>query len=132
MDYKNGKIYRIVCNETGLCYVGSTTQTLTKRLSRHKLNFRQYLNEKYHYVSSFDILEKNNYDIVLIEEYPCENKNQLHKRERHYIETMDCVNKRIPTRPKSEYSKIYIEENKEKKKEYDKKRYLEIKKSREI
>lgn len=23
--YENGKIYRIVCNKTGLCYIGSTT-----------------------------------------------------------------------------------------------------------
>ncbi len=45
MDYKNSKIYRIVCNETGETYIGSTTQTLTKRLSKHKENFK-YLQKK--------------------------------------------------------------------------------------
>ena len=33
MDYKNGKIYRIVCEETGRQYIGSTCSTLVKRLS---------------------------------------------------------------------------------------------------
>ena len=36
MDYKNGKIYRIVCEETGRQYIGSTCSTLVKRLSNHK------------------------------------------------------------------------------------------------
>lgn len=133
MDYKNGKIYRIVCNETGLCYVGSTTQTLTKRLSKHKESYKNFLNDKYHFVTSFKILENENYDIVLIEEYPCENKQQLHARERYYIETMECVNMRIPSRTPQEYyqcnkesrienTKKWREEHKEYIKEFDKKR----------
>jgi len=114
MDYKNSKIYRIVCNETGLCYVGSTTSTLTKRLSRHKSNYKLFLNGTYSNLASFPIIEKGNYDIVLIEEYPCENKQQLHARERYYIETMECINKRIPNRPKQEYMKEFYTNNRDK------------------
>lgn len=110
MDYKNSKIYRIVCNETGLCYVGSTTSTLTKRLSNHKSKYKLFLEKETNYISSFSIIEKGNYDIVLIEEYPCENKQQLHARERYYIETMECVNKNIPNKNKKER----YEENKDK------------------
>jgi hypothetical protein len=36
--------------------------------------------------------------IELIEEFPCENKMELNKREGHYIRTLDCVNKVIPGR----------------------------------
>jgi len=136
MDYKNGKIYRIVCNETGLCYVGSTTSTLTKRLSSHKSSYKNYLEENSNYVTSYKILEKGNYDIVLIEEYPCENKQQLHARERYYIETMECVNKIIPIRTKEEIKKyhekwydLYKEQNKEKHKEYYKLNKEEISKN---
>jgi hypothetical protein len=47
-------------------------------------------------VSSKILFEK--YDdvrIELIEEFPCENKMELNKREGHYIRTLECVNKRI-------------------------------------
>jgi hypothetical protein len=53
---------------------------------------------EYHYLTVYEILEKNNYEIILIENYPCETKEELHKRERHFIESMQCVNKVIPTR----------------------------------
>lgn len=36
MDYKNGRIYVIRNTENDLCYIGSTTQSLSKRLSKHK------------------------------------------------------------------------------------------------
>ncbi len=132
MDYKNSKIYQIICNETGLCYIGSTTQSLSKRLSKHKTNYKEYLENKIKsYTTSFFIIENRNYDIVLIEEYPCENKEQLHKRERYYIENMKCVNKNIPSRTRKEWyeenkekhyekSKEWRENNKEKVKEYKK------------
>lgn len=128
MDYKNSKIYRIVCNETGETYIGSTTQPLTKRLSKHKTNYKQFLQGKYHFVTSFNILQNNNYDIVLIEEFPCENKSQLHARERYYIESCICVNKFIPSRNIKEYQEKYREENKDKIKEYYEENLEKIKK----
>ena len=47
-----------------------------------------------------------------MDEYPCDSKDQLHKRERFLIDSNDCVNKVIPTRSKSEYDKLYHEVNK--------------------
>jgi hypothetical protein len=125
MDYQNGKIYRIVCNKTGLQYVGSTTQPLCKRLSYHKKDYKKWLNKQKAFVTSYKIIENSDYDIVLIENYKCDTKEELHKRERYYIETLECVNKNIPTRTKKEYReankeqitekyKIFYEENKEK------------------
>ena len=38
-DYSKGKIYKIVCNVTGLVYVGSTCEpTLARRLAKIALN----------------------------------------------------------------------------------------------
>jgi len=127
MDYKNGKIYRIVCNETGLCYIGSTTSTLVKRLSKHKSDFKAYLEGNKNYITSYKIIENNNYDIILLEEFPCENKNQLYKRERFYIESIDCVNKIIPSRTQKEYREDNKEHLKEKTKQYNEKNKEEIK-----
>ena len=111
VNYSNGKIYKITGG--GMTYYGSTTQPLNKRLAVHRnLN-----------CSSKIIIETGKYDICLVEEFKCENKEQLHARERFYIENNECINKRIPSRTKKEY----YEDNKEQIKEI-KKKYYEDKK----
>lgn len=115
MDYSNGKIYRIVCNITGRQYIGSTTQSLPKRLHEHKRKYKLFLEGKVQFITSFSVLENNNVDIILVESCPCKSKEELHRRERLFIETMDCVNKIIPLRTDAEYKR----DNKEMIKEYD-------------
>jgi hypothetical protein len=133
-DYSKSKIYKIVCNITGLIYIGSTCQTLCQRLQDHKYNYKKYLNKKYAYTSSFKILENDNYNIILVEEFPCKNKEQLLAKERFFIENTECVNMIIPTRTRKEYyqnnkeqikeqEKEYCLKNKEKIKEYQKEYY---------
>jgi alpha-galactosidase/6-phospho-beta-glucosidase family protein len=116
--YNRAKIYRLVCLVTGKQYIGSTTQNLRKRLHEHKINYKCWKNGKYHYVTSFQIIENENYDIVLIEEFPCDNKEQLHARERYYIETMECVNKYIPTRTIQQYRQANREKLAKRDKQY--------------
>jgi len=83
VNYQLGKIYKIVDNTNGNVYIGSTCEpTLARRLAGHIGNYKKYLNGKYHYVTSFKILENNNYDMVLIEKFPCDSKEELHARER--------------------------------------------------
>ena len=129
VNYKLGKIYRIECNVTGLEYVGSTCEpTLAKRLTKHVGQYRSYLKGTYNYVSSFKLLENNDYDIILIEKYPCNDKDELYSRECYFSNQIDCVNIRknqgLINRlgGRKEYDKIYRELNKdkilEKKKEY--------------
>jgi fibrillarin-like rRNA methylase len=64
-------------------------------------------------MTSFKILENDNYEIVLVEILETETKQELHQRERFYIENNDCVNKNIPTRTKKEYYVDNIETFKE-------------------
>jgi len=103
MDYKNGKIYRLICEETGKQYIGSTCTTLVRRLYNHK--------HKANRCASKNLI---NPTIILIEDYPCDRKEQLTARERYFIETMDCVNKQIPGRTNAEY----YQDNKEKIQKY--------------
>tara|TARA_R110002072_G_C7617770_1_gene505629 strand:+ start:100 stop:576 length:477 start_codon:yes stop_codon:yes gene_type:complete len=123
-NYQNGKIYKLICNDENLIYIGSTTQLLHKRLYQHK---NYYKNNKS--ITSSKLFDKGNVKIVLIELYPCNSKMELFKRERHFIETLECVNKSIPTRNKNEWyienkeiikkrSKEWGEKNKEKRKQY--------------
>ena len=118
INYQLGKIYKIVCNNTGKTYIGSTCEpSLARRLSNHKRKFNSYINgNKSSYITSVEILEGNNYEIILIEHFSCGSKDDLHARERYFIENTDCVNKNIPTRTKKECTN----DTKEKKKEYDK------------
>ena len=104
-DYKQGKIYKIVDLTTeNNIYVGSTCQTLEKRLSGHVNDFKYYtMNNNNNYITSYEVLKNGNYEILLIENYPCDSKYELLKKERYFIETMNCVNQIIPTRTKKEW-----------------------------
>jgi hypothetical protein len=114
--YSNAKVYKLVCCD--LTYYGSTIQPLYKRKSDHKMKFQLWKNDKYHFVSSFILLEVGEPDIILVESLRCKNKEELHARERFYIENNECVNKQIPNRNKTEYMKQYQQEKKEKIKEF--------------
>ena len=131
-DYSKGNIYRIVCNITGKQYIGSTTSTLSKRLSEHKRCYTHFLKKQGNYkcMTSYKIIEGNNFNIIqIVEEVNCKNKEDLLKKERFYIEKFDCVNKIYPLRTRKEYyinnesdikeyQKRYKEDNKDKLKEY--------------
>ena len=137
VDYK-GKIYRLVCNNTGQQYIGSTTQSLSQRLGGHKAAYKMFLEGKrIKKLTSFSILSENNFEIILIEDYPCENKNQLERRERHFIETIECVNKVKPAQTREEllewhkqYTKEHAAELKEYNQQYRKEHQEELAKSK--
>jgi hypothetical protein len=117
-DYQNSKIYQIICSETGDTYVGSTTQTLAQRKSQHVSKFNQRKKGKGDGTSSYDIIERGNYRIELIELFPCDNKEELHAREGHFIREMLCVNKIVAGRTRSEYRNENREEINEQKARY--------------
>jgi hypothetical protein len=123
--YQNGKIYRIHCNITGKDYIGSTIYTLAKRLGDHIANYRRWLDGKSNRVSSFEILQCGDYEIILIEDYPCKSKLELLKRERYWCTRMDCVNKVKNQGAQLEmgimnYQKQYWKNHKAEKRIYDK------------
>ncbi len=91
-NYQNAKIYRIIDNTNGNVYIGSTTSQLCNRLAEHASGYKRHLKGQYAYTASFQIIANGDYDIVLIEEFPCDNRDQLHQRERYWIENTDCIN----------------------------------------
>lgn len=113
-NYKNGKIYCIRSYQTDKVYVGSTTQPLSKRLYDHKRCYKRFLNGKYGYTTSFEIVKYDDCYIELIIEISCDNVNQLRKYEGNYIRNMNCVNKMIAGRTQKEWRK----DNKDKIKQY--------------
>ena len=118
-------IYKIVCRTTGKIYVGSTKLTIEERLKMHESNKRCWERGTYHYVTSFKVLESNDYDIELIEVCDEEERNV---REGFYIQTLNTVNRFIAGRNKKEYIEEHRDEINAKQKEYNKDHKDELKK----
>jgi len=120
--YKRGKIYTIRCRyDDTLIYVGSTIEKLSKRFGGHKADSKRKERSLYTYIDN----DWDNWYIELYEDYPCNNKQQLLKREGEVIREIGSINKRIAGRTKEEYvkenfdnilekNKIYYENNREK------------------
>jgi hypothetical protein len=121
-NFKIGRVYKITSQNTDKIYIGSTTKNLKRRLQGHLANYKRYINNKYEYTTSYEILKYEDAKIELIEEIEYIDIIDLRKRERHFIELYrkDCVNKYIPTRTQKESIKIYRTNHKEETKEYNK------------
>ena len=114
--YQDSKIYMVYSKDSPvlLPYYGSTTQTIKRRKSKHKSSYQSFLKGSYHYVTSFDIIKRGNWDIELMKNYPCNTKAELTLSEGYYIRNNPCVNIVIPGRTEKEYNDQYFEKNKDK------------------
>jgi hypothetical protein len=135
-NYKNGKVYKIVDVNEEMVYIGSTTRQLGHRMAGHRSDFKRN-----QYCSSSILFNKygvENCKILLLENYPCNNKEELNSKEGEYIKTLNCINKQISGQTKKEYYeknkekilnnfKEYREINKERIKEHKHLKYLEKK-----
>ena len=114
-NYQTSKIYAIRSHQTDDIYIGSTTLSLSARLGEHRRQFRYFTEGKgtktrYKGCKSRDLLQYDDAYIELVEEFPCETKEQLLKREGEIIRsTFCCVNRCVSGRTPQEYK----EENKE-------------------
>jgi hypothetical protein len=136
-DYNNSKIYKIVSpSNPDLIYYGSTTQKLCVRMASHRCRPGK---TKSGLITCYD-----DAIILLVENFSCNSKEELHKKEGEYILNNNCINKYVAGRTSKQYrehnkeiiknnkkqyyeenkeklsidKKIYYEENKEKLKEY--------------
>jgi molecular chaperone DnaK (HSP70) len=120
--FQQGKIYTIRSHQTDKIYIGSTIDGLSRRLSGHRNKYKIYLSDKKNNLASFEILKYPDYYIELLESFPCDNKNELHRREGELIRSMDCVNKMVPGRTVAEW----LHDNPNYKKEYNQLNKLKI------
>ena len=138
-NYQNGKIYKITSTSTIMEYYGSTCQEyLSQRLTAHKSAYKRWKDGNPNYTTSFEILKFNDYNIQLLELFPCSCKDELTAREAYYIKINKdiAINKVIPGRTMKEYryanrDKINVitrkcyQNNIEKRQAYDKKRWID-------
>ena len=65
---------------------------LARRLAKHVSDYKSYLNGKKNFISSYDIIKNGDYDIILIEKFPCNSKDELYSRESYWTKQNKCVN----------------------------------------
>lgn len=125
--YSNGRVYYIENLVTNEKYVGSTTKPLERRFSDHKACLKAGKDKNRKIYAAIEEHGIQNFDINLIEEYPCNSKKELRLREAHYIMLFDTIehgyNKNLPIVDVDEktYKYEWYESNKE--------RILEMRKS---
>jgi len=130
IDYSKTIIYKIVPNDLNLpyCYVGHST-CFNKRKQSHKVFCNNHNQIPYNYKIYQTIRNNGGWDewqMVLVEEFPCDNRLQAAKRERYWYEELNGnLNSNVPNQNKQdsqknweknnpEYFKQYVLNNKEK------------------
>ena len=112
VNYGNAKIYKIECDD-GYFYYGSTCLTLAQRTYGHKQKINMRNTKVYNFLRTC-----KNWKLVLVENYPCENKYQLLLKEKEYIESnLDnekCLNSYKPLFDYKMYHQKYYQINKDK------------------
>ena len=105
--YENGKIYKITDVGYNKCYIGSTCESLSKRMERHRKQYKEYIKgrmkKKTTAIDIFNEFGIENCTIELIENYPCQSKEELFKREGGHIKATECVNRQIAGRTQQEW-----------------------------
>ncbi len=102
-DYSKGQIYTIRNrNDDNKIYVGSTIEPLYKRFYKHKSDSHreEHINMKIYIEVNGDW---TNWYIELYENYPCNSKKELKKREGEVIRLIGTLNSRIEGRNSKEY-----------------------------
>lgn len=132
-DYQKGQIYSIRSYQTDDIYIGSTCDNLRKRFSSHKSQYKANLKDKNNNISCFKILKYDDAYIELIEDYPCDNKQQLLKQEGVCIRaTENCINRCVAGRTPKQYKEDNKEILKEKRKKYREDNADKIKEQRKV
>jgi group I intron endonuclease len=82
-DFNKGKIYKITNNYNDEVYIGSTCDTLNRRITNHK---RSSKTEKKQNIPIYKLMNEIGFErfrIELIEDFPCTDKYELRQREGH-------------------------------------------------
>jgi hypothetical protein len=131
--YSDGIIYKLCCKNLEIkdIYIGSTTNFI-RRKNQHKSDCNNVV-KRYHYnLNVYKCIRKNgnfeNWDMIEVEKYKAIDKNDLHKRERFWIEQLvSTLNCQIPTQTQKEYYEKNVDTIAQNKKEYYKKNVDTIK-----
>lgn len=132
-DYKFGKIYAIRAPGTNDVYYGSTTCSLAQRFAQHKYLYMRWIDGTTNRTTSFSLLEMEGVYIELVENYACETKEQLNRREGQIIRSdPNAINRCVAGRTSKEYKEDNAERVAQKSKEWWAKNKEQVKETRRL
>lgn len=103
-NYANGQIYKLVCRDVAVkdIYVGSTTN-FESRKKNHRNKSSKPVDRSYNYPVYVFMRAHGgwyNWQMILIEVYPCANKLALEQRENHWAQLLQStLNTTTPANP---------------------------------
>ena len=138
-DYSKTSIYKICCKDATITdiYIGSTCN-FTRRKAVHKYDCNKEISKRYNQYKYQFIRDNGGWDnwtMIQLKEFSCNNKKEKDTEERKHIDELKpSLNKSLPTRTNKEYYLTHKEEkkqyqlkNKEKIKEQSRQNYLKNK-----
>lgn len=118
MDYSKTIMYKLVCNDLNIkeCYVGHTTDFKSRKYNHKQsvenINHKDYNSKKSTFIREHGEFE--NWSMIEIETYKCNDVHEACARERYWYETLGAkLNKCVPSRSHKEYYEKWSETNKE-------------------
>ena len=115
INFSKTVIYKIVCKDLAVkdVYVGSTTHIVKRRCAHKNLcaneTDKAYCLQIYRFIRDHGGFE--NWDVIVVEQFPCENDEQKRTRERYWYEQLGAtLNSNRPTQTKQdvkEKNKVY-------------------------
>ncbi len=107
-NYTKTSIYKLCCKDATITdiYIGSTCN-FARRKYKHKYDCNKETSKQYNQYKNQFIRDNggwDNWDMIQIKEFSCDNKKEKETEERKHIEELKpSLNKSIPTRTKKEY-----------------------------
>jgi len=148
IDFSRNLIYKIVCKDLTITelYVGHTTDFKSRKRG-HKTSCNNE-NSKAYNLNVYTYIRENggwdNWSMIEVEKYSCNDLNEATARERYWVETFKAnLNSNSPSRTKQEYyndnkdvikekAKEYYKDNSDKIKERDKEFYKQNKEEKAL
>ena len=110
-DYEKTIIYKLVCNDLNVkdIYVGHTINFIDRK-NVHKSSVKNENNNGYNCKKAKIIRENggwDNWSMVEIEKYPCNNKYEARARENYWYEVLNAtMNSQVPIKAPKKYYQI--------------------------
>jgi len=123
INYQNTIIYKIVCNDLDItdCYVGHTTNFI-KRKQQHKDACQNPNNKSFNFKMYLLIRDNggwDNWSMIEVEKYKCNDRNEATARERYWYEQLKgTLNRAVPGRRRDEWLETNKQQLKDKKHDY--------------
>lgn len=117
----NGFIYKLVSPHTNSVYIGSTGDTLSRRMANHRYHYKKFVEDPNFWItcSSYDIMKFGDVQMIVLNEVKDVTRQELKRLEGlEILNHSNCVNRIVAGRTIRESQKRYYDNNKDRLRDY--------------